>query len=253
MNNTTRNSIDAIIYLILFYVIQIVFNIVFALTMGNDAQSVTLGFGASAVVTILLFHFAKFSPLGSFCTKSYPWTLLAWMALLAISLIAPLQYLEELIPTDMPSTTVAALSAILLHPLGLIIVGILTPIAEEMVFRGAILRKLLSCVPNPWIAIVISAVVFGIAHGNVPQFIHATIVGTLLGWTYYRTRSILPAVVVHWVNNLTAFLLCRINPDNISATLPDIFGGNLSLMYCVIAVSCIVAIFSLWQAVKSLR
>lgn len=253
MSTTLRNVIDAVIYLILFYVIQIVFSLTFTFALGNGAQSLTVGYGVSAVVTILVFYFAKFSPLDSSYIKSRPWTLLAWMALLALSLIAPLQYLEELLPSDMPSGTVAALASILFHPLGFLIVGILTPIAEEMVFRGAILRKLLPYVRNPWIAIIISAAVFGIAHGNVPQFVHAVIVGILLGWTYWRTRSILPALVVHWVNNLTAAALCRMNPDNIDATLPEMFGGNLTLMYSVIVVSILVAIISLWRIVKELR
>ncbi len=253
MTPTLRNVIDAVIYLILFYVIQIVFNLVFTFALGNGAQSLTIGFGVSAVVTIMVFYIAKFSPLDCAYIKSRPWALLAWMALLALSLIAPLQYLEELLPSDMPSGTVATLASILFHPLGFLIVGILTPIAEEMVFRGAILRKLLPCVRCPWIAIVISAVVFGIAHGNVPQFVHAVIVGILLGWTYWRTGSILPAVVVHWVNNLSASALCRMNPDNLDATLPEMFGGNLVLMYSVIAVSILVAIVCLWRIARKLR
>ncbi len=253
MSTTTRNVIDAVIFLILFYLIQIVFSILAMLDSSNSPLSITLCYGASSVVTILLFYFAKFSPLSSTYIKSHPWALLAWMSLLTLSLIAPMKYFEELIPSDMPSSTVATLVSILSHPLGFLVVGILTPIAEEMVFRGAILRKLLPCVRNPWIAIVISAAVFGIAHGNLPQFIHATLMGTLLGWTYWRTRSILPALVVHWVNNLTTVALCRMNPDNIDATLPEMFGGNLTLMYSAIAVSVIVAIISLWRVVRELR
>ena len=248
-----RNVIDAIIYFILFYVIQIVSSLVFTLIMGDCTQSLVLGLGTTAVITILLFHFARFSPLRSSYIKSRPWSLLAWMALLALSLIAPLQYLEELIPSDMSSTTAATLSALLFHPLGFIIVVFLTPIAEEMVFRGGILRKLLSCVPNPWIAIVVTSIVFGIAHGNMPQFIHAVIIGILLGWTYWRTQSILPALVVHLVNNLAASTLCHMYPYDLDITLPEMFHGNLVLMYSVIAVSIIVAIVCLWRVVKEIK
>lgn len=70
MNTTMRNVIDAIIYFILFYVIQIASSLVFTLIMGDCTQSLVLGLGTAAVITILLFHFARFSPLRSSYIKS---------------------------------------------------------------------------------------------------------------------------------------------------------------------------------------
>lgn len=253
MKTSFRGAVDAAVYLVAFFFLQIIPTVLFTLCLGDTTLILPLSTGVSAVLTILLFHFARFAPLGSGYIKTRPCVLLAWLAVLSVSFIAPSQLLEEMIPTEMPGQTVAALSAIMSHPLGLLVVGILAPVSEEMVFRGAILRRLLSCYASPWLAIAVSAVLFGLVHGNVPQFVHATVVGLFLGWVYWRTGSILPGLVVHWANNLTAFLVCTFCPRGMDASLPEIFGGNLLLMYSVTAVSTLVAAFSLWRVVSKVR
>ena len=81
------------------------------------------------------------------------------------------------------------------------------PVLEEVVFRGAILRGLLKIFNAPWLPIVISAVLFGAVHLNEAQVFSATLWGLAIGWVYYRTKSLLPCVAMHVVNNSTATLL----------------------------------------------
>ncbi len=251
MKTSLRGPVDAAVCLVIFFVLQIVPTLLFSCFCVDSALSLPLSTGVSAVLTVIVFHFARLAPLGNGYIKTRPYTLLAWLAVLSVSFIALSQFFEEMIPTEMPGQTVAALSAIMSHPLGLFIVGILVPVSEEMVFRGAILRRLFSCYASPWLAIAVSAVLFGLVHGNIPQFVHATVVGLLLGWLYWRTGSILPGLVVHWANNLTAFLVCTFCPGGMEATLPEIFGGNLLLMYSFTAVSALVAAISFWRVVRN--
>ena len=58
---------------------------------------------------------------------------------------------------------------------GYVALGMMVPIAEEIVFRGAILRVLQNALGERkrWIAIVISALIFGIIHFNLAQGLHA--------------------------------------------------------------------------------
>ena len=253
MKTSFRGAVDAAIYLVAFFFLQIVPTALFTICLGDTALILPLGMGVSAVLTIILFHFARFAPLGSGYIKTRPCALLAWLAVLSVSFIAPSQLFEDMIPTEMPGQTAAALSAVMSHPLGLLVVGILAPVSEEMVFRGAILRRLLSCYASPWLAIAVSAFLFGLVHGNAPQFVHAMVIGMLLGWLYWRTGSILPGLVVHRANNLTAFFVCTFCPGGTEASLPEIFGGNLFLMYSFTAVSTLVAAFSLWRVVRNVR
>ena len=252
MKKTVLCVVDAAIYLIIFFLLQLVCTLLAVRICADGTVATVSGMAASTVLTIAVFHFARFSPLGVTFIRTRPCSLLAWLALLAAALIAPLQFVGEMIPADMPSEMVETLSRFTTRPLGFLVIGILAPIAEEMVFRGAILRRLLSCVPNPWFAVAVSAALFGAVHGNVPQFVHAMLVGMLLGWLYWRTGSILPGLVVHWVNNSLALLISAIVPGSVDATLPELFGGNLPMMYSVIAVSTVIAALSLWQTARKI-
>lgn len=80
---------------------------------------------------------------------------------------------------------------------------ILAPLAEEAVFRGAIERRLLEKKWNPWYAIIISAVLFAAFHLNLYTFFSAFAI--LVGWVYYRTRSIWPGILIHATFNTIAF------------------------------------------------
>ena len=46
---------------------------------------------------------------------------------------------------------------------------------------------------------MISAAIFGLAHANVAQFVNALLLGLLLGWMYYRTKSLVPGILLQLV------------------------------------------------------
>lgn len=78
---------------------------------------------------------------------------------------------------------------------------IIAPIFEEVLYRGILLKGLINKY-NSKRAIVYSALVFGIAHLNIPQGINAFLLGLILGTVFYYTRSIYLCMIMHFVNNL---------------------------------------------------
>ena len=122
--------------------------------------------------------------------------------------------------------------------LGYFVVGLFAPLTEELVFRGAILKALLQWKPNPWVGIVISALLFALVHMNPAQMPHAILVGLLLGWMYYRTDSIIPGVVYHWVNNTVAYVMYNLYPDP-DMTLVELFGSQRSVLMALAFSLCI--------------
>lgn len=81
---------------------------------------------------------------------------------------------------------------------------ILAPIAEELIFRGILLSETARI--NERFAIVFSAVIFGLMHGNPYQFASASIIGLVLGYVVIKTGSLIPAIIGHVaVNSLAAF------------------------------------------------
>lgn len=81
-----------------------------------------------------------------------------------------------------------------------LIVCVLAPVLEEMLFRGIILRSFLQQYERGY-AILGSAVIFGFAHGNIYQLVYATLFGVAAGWLYERTRSLIPGIALHLAVN----------------------------------------------------
>ena len=88
----------------------------------------------------------------------------------------------------------------------IIAAAILGPIAEELVFRRFTL-DILKEEFNIWIAIVVQALIFGVYHGNIIQFVYATLMGVLFGYLVKRYNSIVPGLLMHMVVNASFFLL----------------------------------------------
>ncbi|HEY2995351.1 MAG TPA: type II CAAX endopeptidase family protein [Methylomirabilota bacterium] len=78
---------------------------------------------------------------------------------------------------------------------------VLAPIFEEVIFRGVLYGSLRARL-GMWPALVLSALVFALAHGyGVAGFASVFLSGGLWAWSYERTRSLLPAIAAHMANN----------------------------------------------------
>ena len=71
----------------------------------------------------------------------------------------------------------------------IISVAILAPLAEEVIFRGIVLKRLTKMVPVP-VAVIISSALFGLIHGNILQGSYAFVLAVLIGTVFVWTRSL---------------------------------------------------------------
>jgi len=81
-------------------------------------------------------------------------------------------------------------------------VGFVAPVMEEILFRGCILSTLKKEM-HPWIAIVISAALFAVAHGTPIGIMYAFILGLIMGWLAVTFKSIVPTILFHMAYNCT--------------------------------------------------
>jgi len=89
-----------------------------------------------------------------------------------------------------------------------LIVGFLTPAAEEMVFRGAVFGRLRAG-ERYVTGVVISALLFGLAHGNFIQFLYAFFAGLVFAYLTDRFQSIAAPVIAHATMNLVSIALTK--------------------------------------------
>ncbi len=105
------------------------------------------------------------------------------------------------------------LAEVLRHPLTtrelvwlLVLIGVLVPIGEELFFRGFVYGAVRAHRGVP-LAVGLSALLFALAHQYVFDFLPILVLGVILAVLYERTRTLLPGVVVHGVNNIVAVLV----------------------------------------------
>lgn len=95
------------------------------------------------------------------------------------------------------SITNPSASAIVFEVLYLVVVA---PIAEELIFRGLVLKTVAPY--GKKLAIIVSASLFGLMHGNIKQFAGAFVCGIIFAAVDIKYGSILPSIVIHVLNNL---------------------------------------------------
>ena len=128
---------------------------------------------------------------------------------------------------------------------GILYLALLGPVLEELMFRGAITRELLKRY-RPAAAIVFSGLLFGLIHFNPVQSVVAFLLGMLLAWLYYRTRSVVPGIVVHVLNNSLSVWFSLTCPD--VDHLYEPMGQTAYLVALVLA--AVVFALSVWRLAR---
>jgi len=116
---------------------------------------------------------------------------------------------------DMEGSTYASLVTV---------TGVLAPILEETVFRGFLLASLTKWIPTP-AAVVVSATAFGLCHlspKDLPQLIS---LGTVLGFSYVRSRNLLTPMIIHGTWNSTVLTVLYILAST-GVPLEDVVSGK---------------------------
>ena len=233
----------ALIYTIIFATIQFLTGGVATLAfelLNGDSKSATgliVSTATASIVAVIIFLAARWTVVSRHWIQTRPWFVLFWCVMGDLGILVPSTWLQEQMP-ELPNIAEEAFDTIMKDRMGYFVIGLLAPLTEEMVFRGAVLRSLLQWKQNPWVGIVISAILFALIHMNPVQMPHAFLVGLLLGWMYYRTDSIIPGVVYHWVNNTVAYVMYNLYPDP-NMTLMDLFGSQRAILMALVFSLCI--------------
>ena len=93
---------------------------------------------------------------------------------------------------------------------------ILAPIMEELIFRKLVLDRLAGY--GPAVAMSVSALVFGLAHGNFYQFFYACLLGLIFAYIYLRTGKVRYSMMLHMMVNFCGsvipILIMRVVDEN---------------------------------------
>ena len=232
---------------------------------GQQGQFVAATSVLSSLLTILVYPRLRWTPLDRTYLRSRPWATLVWCGLLTLGTILPFEWVYEQLQIQMADSHQALFESVMREPWGYVALGI-----SMMRVRGwesgryvAPTASSASVAPTrssasgeragrawaPWLAIAFSALLFGVVHMNWAQGFHGFIMGLLLGWLYYRTGSMMPGIIVHWVNNTVAYLMFKLLPGMADGQLIDFFHGSERLMVVGLLCSLSILVPSLFQII----
>ena len=243
----------ALSYLLIFIGLQLVggaimttlWNVIAGSSDQTAAKLITTT-GVIGVVTIVIFLWTRYAELSPKWLRTRPWAVLAWSVVASMGALIPSIWIQEQMP-ELPNFAEQEFGTIMATPWGYLVIGLLAPLSEEIVMRGAILKELLKSEKlGVWPAITISALMFALIHMNPAQMPHAFLIGLLLGWMYWHTGSILPGVAYHWANNSIAFVMFAFYPDP-DMKLVDMFKGSELHVYMALGFSLLILLPALFQ------
>lgn len=198
---------------------------------------------AVLLVLVLFFLLRKKDPLRETGAVPAPLSMTAAAAGLAPVLYLLVTLALGLLPEAWLESYAEASAA--LSETGLVMVlstVVAAPIAEEVLFRGLILSRLKRAMPG-WLAVVISALIFGLCHGHPVWMVYAFILGLFFGLMTLRSGSILPSLLAHFIFNGIGQLGSALEGAPIN---PWLVLGILALagaVVCVLARKGLVALF----------
>ena len=195
-----------------------------------DTMTLTLVSGLATIGVVLAFYLVRRKKLGeALWLRAVPGP-----ALLSVASLMPLLYLLVttalmLLPEAWLESYNQASAGIATGTLvGVIDTVVVAPIAEEFIFRGLVLNRLSRVMPG-WLAVVLSAAVFGACHGHPVWFAYAFVLGAVFALADLRAGSILPSILGHVFFNLIGQVITFIPETESGAEIPIIQGVLLVL------------------------
>lgn len=88
--------------------------------------------------------------------------------------------------------------------IGIILYGIVSPLAEEIVFRGLLYNRMRKYYPL-WATVAVSGLLFGLYHGNMVQGIYGSCMGILMAYLYERTGRFFIPLLFHAAANISVY------------------------------------------------
>lgn len=133
------------------------------------------------------------------------------------------------------------------------VVALIPAVCEELFFRGALQQILRQWFGNIHVAILVAALVFSVAHGDIYGLVPRFILGLLLGYLFYLSGSILVNICAHFFNNALIVVLYYLYHKGVLSTTPDtpLQMPWLTTLLCTLAAVALFALYFLSKGKKT--
>ncbi len=136
--------------------------------------------------------------------------------------------------------TDALFEAMCHDPLCLLLICVVGPLTEELIFRAGVVRCLFLRGLPGWLAAVVAAAAFGVVHGNLAQAVPAFGIGVALGLLYLRSGDLRLCLPAHMANNTLGV---------ITLWVPSF--ADVESSWVAAAVSFLLGVVLLWRVLRA--
>ena len=199
-----------------------------------------LGQGVMVLPPIYYLNFKKKSIFDSFRIKSISFNTIINSIIFSVGIIILFDGLDRVIHQIVPTPNYVIDLGNIMQPestLGLIFlflaVVVMAPIGEEVVFRGFLQKFLEEYWKDITRAVLITSLFFAMIHFNPYWTIQIYLLGVILGFLSWKTKSVIPSIILHSINNGIAFISTVSDEYNVNFYL---WGDYVSPVFIIIAI-----------------
>ncbi len=120
--------------------------------------------------------------------------------------------------------------------LNLLLISIIGPIFEEIIFRKLLIDRTIKY--GAKVSILLSAMLFGLFHGNLNQFFYAFLLGGFFAYIYIKTGKIKYTMILHIIVNLMGSVVSLF----VMSSVENLISGPIQPLDLVIAIAYIMVI-----------
>ena len=136
--------------------------------------------------------------------------------------------------------------------LNLLLISIMAPIFEEIMFRKIIIDRTIKY--GAKVSIILSAVIFALFHGNLNQFFYALLMGGFLAYVYIKTGKITYTIILHGIINLMGSVVSLIianSVNNIQSSPNPLDGAIIITYFLLLFTLLIIGLYGLTKIKKA--
>lgn len=211
---------------------------------ADELAVVLLGSGLATILFMYLFRMADRKTVLNFGSIEWKWASVAFVA--AVCGIFSTDLISEIL--NLPNSLEKEFLALSHSFWGVIAVGIVGPVAEEVVFREGVCGNMLRAGCRVPIAVLVSSLCFGLIHINLAQIPFAFVVGIILAIIYVKTGNIVLTSIIHIVNNSVAVIQMNILGEEAAEySMLDNLGGMGIPYIIMLTIGCVWLLKEFWH------
>lgn len=200
MNNVTKTNIlftfMVVSYLLLIYIVRLIPISVLNINIRLILPELIMLLPAFIYVTVL-----KPDNLGQINFSSPSITNVIKIILFTFCIMPFITILNSISTIFVENHAANTISYLTSNPLWLniLFIALIPAVCEEYLFRGLLFHGYKR--RNPFRAILMSSLLFGLIHMNVNQFVYAFVMGCILCMLVYATGTVLSSMIAHFIFN----------------------------------------------------